>query len=49
MTRALSWLPLISVVFAAFVPLAAAIYLTVSALWSVAERALLWCLMRSSR
>ena len=49
MTRALSWLPLISVVFAAFVPLAAAIYLTVSALWSVAERALHWRLMRSSR
>jgi len=46
MTRALSWLPLISVVFAAFVPLAAALYLTVSALWSVSERALLWRMMR---
>jgi YidC/Oxa1 family membrane protein insertase len=49
MTRALSWLPLISVVFAAFVPLAAAVYLTVSALWSVAERAVLWRLMRPIR
>jgi YidC/Oxa1 family membrane protein insertase len=46
MTQALSWLPMISVVFAAFVPLAAALYLTVSALWSVTERALLWRLMR---
>jgi YidC/Oxa1 family membrane protein insertase len=44
--RWLSWLPLISVVFAAVVPLAAAIYLTVSALWSVAERAVLWRLVR---
>jgi YidC/Oxa1 family membrane protein insertase len=44
--RALSWLPLISVVFAAFVPLAAALYLTVSALWSVSERALLWRMLR---
>ncbi|MGY4858149.1 YidC/Oxa1 family membrane protein insertase [Cryobacterium sp. AP23] len=49
MTRALSWLPLISVVFAAFVPLAAALYLTVSALWSVSERALLWRMMRPGR
>jgi len=49
MTRALSWLPLISVVFAAFVPLAAALYLTVSAVWSVCERALLWPLMRPQR
>jgi len=49
MTRALSWLPLISVVFAVFVPLAAAVYLTVSALWSVCERALLWRLLRPKR
>jgi len=48
-TGALSWLPLISVVFAAVVPLAAAIYLTVSALWGVAERALLWRLLRPAR
>lgn len=46
MTGALSWLPLISVLFAAFVPLAAALYLTVSAVWGVSERALLWRLMR---
>lgn len=45
-TGALSWLPLISVLFAALVPLAAALYLTVSALWSVGERALLWQMMR---
>ena len=46
MSGVLSWLPLISVVFAAFVPLAAAIYLTVSALWGVTERALLWRILR---
>ncbi|ANP73993.1 YidC/Oxa1 family membrane protein insertase [Cryobacterium arcticum] len=46
MTGVLSWLPLISVVFAAFVPLAAAIYLTVSAVWSAAERSLLWRILR---
>ena len=49
MTRALSWLPLLSVVFAACVPLAAALYLTVSALWSVTERAVLWRLLRPER
>jgi YidC/Oxa1 family membrane protein insertase len=49
LTRGLSWLPLISVVFAVFVPLAAALYLTVSAVWSVTERALLWRLMRPMR
>lgn len=49
MTRTLSWLPLISVAFAAFVPLAAALYLTVSALWSVTERALLWRMLRPGR
>jgi YidC/Oxa1 family membrane protein insertase len=49
LTRTLSWLPLISVVFAVFVPLAAALYLTVSALWSVTERAVLWRLMRPAR
>ncbi|WEO76826.1 membrane protein insertase YidC [Cryobacterium sp. SO2] len=46
MTGVLSWLPLISVVFAAFVPLAAAIYLTVSAVWGVTERAVLWRMLR---
>lgn len=49
MTGVLSWLPLISVVFAAFVPLAAAIYLTVSAVWGVTERALLWRMLRPAR
>jgi YidC/Oxa1 family membrane protein insertase len=37
----LSWLPLIAVPFAAIVPLAAALYLTVSTLWTLAERAVL--------
>ena len=37
----MSWLPLIAVPFAAVVPLAAALYLTVSTLWTLAERALL--------
>lgn len=49
MTGMLSWLPLVSVVFAAFVPLAAALYLTVSAVWGVAERALLWRLLSRQR
>jgi YidC/Oxa1 family membrane protein insertase len=49
LTRTLSWLPLISVVFAAVVPLAAAVYLTVSAIWSVSERALLRRLMQPGR
>ena len=37
----LSWTPFLTVVFAAFLPLAAALYLTVSAGWSLAERAVL--------
>ncbi len=37
----ISWLPLIAVPFAAIVPLAAALYLTVSTLWTLAERAVL--------
>ena len=37
----LSWLPLIAVPFAAIVPLAAALYITVSTLWTLAERAVL--------
>lgn len=37
----LSWLPLIAVPFAAIVPLAATLYLAVSTLWTLAERALL--------
>ncbi|SDS75792.1 YidC/Oxa1 family membrane protein insertase [Microterricola viridarii] len=37
----LSWMPLITVVFAAIVPLAAAIYLTVTTTWTLGERAVL--------
>lgn len=37
----LTWLPFLTVAFAAFVPLAAAIYLTVSSTWTQLERALL--------
>ena len=49
--RALSWLPLITVVFAAIVPFAAALYLGVSAIWSLIERMLLrrWVHRRGSR
>lgn len=41
LTRALSWLPLLSVPFAAIAPLAAALYLLVSMGWSAVERPLL--------
>ncbi len=37
----LSWLPFITVGFAAFVPLAAALYLTVTTAWTLVERSLL--------
>jgi len=37
----ISWLPLIAVPFAAIVPLAAALYLATSTLWTLAERAVL--------
>lgn len=40
-TRALSWLPFLSVGFAAFVPLAAGLYLSTTIVWSLAERAVL--------
>jgi YidC/Oxa1 family membrane protein insertase len=40
-TRALSWLPFATVAFAAFVPLAATIYLAVTTSWTLAERAML--------
>lgn len=39
--RALSWLPFITVVFAAFVPLAAALYLAATTVWTLGERQLL--------
>jgi len=40
-TRILSWLPLITVVFAAFVPLAASLYLLVTTAWTLGERTIL--------
>ncbi|MCY7326062.1 MAG: YidC/Oxa1 family membrane protein insertase [Microbacteriaceae bacterium] len=40
-TRALSWLPFLSVGFAAFVPLAAGLYLATTIVWTLAERAVL--------
>lgn len=39
--RILGWLPFLSVVFAAFVPLAAVLYLATTTAWTLAERALL--------
>ena len=41
LTRALSWLPFATIVFAGFVPLAAALYLAASATWTLGERMLL--------
>lgn len=38
LVRALSFLPYVTVVFAAFVPLAAAVYILTSTAWTVAER-----------
>lgn len=40
-TRVLSWLPFITVLFAAFVPLAATLYLTATTSWTLVERMLL--------
>ncbi|WP_285042434.1 membrane protein insertase YidC [Plantibacter sp. LMC-P-059a] len=40
------WLPFVSVGFAAIVPFAAAVYLATSALWTVAERAVLRRMLR---
>lgn len=40
-TSALSWMPFITVIFGAFVPLAATIYLTVSTSWTLGERVIL--------
>ncbi|WP_066040612.1 YidC/Oxa1 family membrane protein insertase [Herbiconiux solani] len=39
--RVLSWLPLLTVVFAAFVPLAASLYLLVTTAWTLVEREIL--------
>jgi YidC/Oxa1 family membrane protein insertase len=41
LTRVLSWLPFLSIVFALFVPLAAALYLATTTAWTLAERAIL--------
>lgn len=41
MAHVVRWLPFLSVGFAAIVPFAAAVYLATSALWTVAERAVL--------
>lgn len=41
LTSVLSWLPFITVVFAAVVPLAATIYLATTTTWTLVERALL--------
>ncbi len=41
LTHALSWLPFITIVFAAIVPLAATLYLTTTTAWTLGERALL--------
>lgn len=41
LTSALSWMPFITVIFGAFVPLAATIYLTVSTTWTLVERVVL--------
>lgn len=40
-SRVLSWAPFITVIAGAFLPLAATLYLTVSAAWSLGERAVL--------
>lgn len=47
-TRVLSWLPFLSVGFAAFVPLAAGLYLSTTIVWTLAERAVLRRLYWSS-
>jgi len=39
--RVLSWMPLVTVVFAAFVPLAASVYLAVTTTWTLIERTVL--------
>ena len=41
LTRAMSWLPFLTVIFAAIVPLAATLYLTVTTSWTLIERAVL--------
>jgi len=45
-TRTLSWLPFLTVAFAALVPLAATLYLAVSTTWTLVERAVLRRVLR---
>jgi YidC/Oxa1 family membrane protein insertase len=47
--RALSFLPYVTVVFAAFVPLAAAVYILTTTAWTVVERATLRRLLDPER
>jgi YidC/Oxa1 family membrane protein insertase len=47
--RAISFLPYVTVVFAAFVPLAAAVYILTSSAWTVAERVVLRRLLDPER
>jgi YidC/Oxa1 family membrane protein insertase len=47
--RVLSWMPLITVVFAAFVPLAATLYLAVTTTWTFVERGILRSRMDPNR
>ncbi len=49
MVRALSFLPYVTVVFAAFVPLSAAVYILVSSAWTVGERLVLRRLLDPQR
>jgi YidC/Oxa1 family membrane protein insertase len=49
LVRAVSFLPYVTVVFAAFVPLAAAVYILTSAAWTVAERFVLRRLLDPER
>jgi YidC/Oxa1 family membrane protein insertase len=49
LVRALSFLPYVTVVFAAFVPLAAAVYIMTSTAWTVAERFFLRRLLDPAR
>lgn len=49
LVRAASFLPYVTVVFAAFVPLAAAVYILTSAAWTVAERFVLRRLLDPER
>lgn len=41
MLRAMSWMPFLSVVIAAFIPLAAVLYITTSTVWTYLERTVL--------